>query len=184
MATIRLPRRRARPDVVGLLAGERPLAWADVAEESARTGLASATGGYWTGTSAALYLPAEGGQAVRIAWTDVEQADWDEATQRLRVRELAPFGQVGRTHTARLLGAERLLQLVRERVTAALVHAQSVPGSRGGEFRVLARRSADSPGELLWSVELPAGADPGDPAVVGEAAAALDAVRTELGISS
>lgn len=120
--------------------------------------------------------------AVRVPWTRIEQADWEESTQRIRVRELAGFGEVAPVHTERLLGADRLLQLVRERVTAALVHSQLVPSRGGGSFRVMARRSGEPGAELVWSVELPPGADPADPRVTGEAAAALAAVRTQLGV--
>jgi hypothetical protein len=120
--------------------------------------------------------------SVRIPWTHIERADWDEASQQLRVREIAPFGEVGATHTARLLGAERLLQLVRERVTAAVVRTQEVPYSGGGSFRVLARRPDDGSAGFVWSIELPPGADPGDPRVAAEAAGALTAVQTDLGI--
>lgn len=203
MARMHVPRRRPRPDTAGLPAGERALAWADVGVESPRTGEPSATGTHWIGTASALYLPAaapdSGGDdsrgddsrgdgddrhrgVLRVPWTRIEQADWDESTQRIRVRELAAFGELAPVHTERLLGAERLLQLVRERVTAALVHSQLVPSRAGGTFRVMARRAGEPGAELVWSVELPPGADPADPRVTGEAAAALAAVRTQLGV--
>lgn len=195
MARMHVPRRRPRPDTAGLPAGERALAWADVGVESPRTGEPSATGTHWIGTASALYLPAaapdSGGDGVgderetgvlRVPWTRIEQADWDESTQRIRVRELAAFGELAPVHTERLLGAERLLQLLRERVTAALVHSQLVPSRAGGAFRVMARRAGEPGAELVWSVELPPGADPADPRVTGEAAAALAAVRTQLGV--
>lgn len=190
MARMHVPRRRSRPDTTAVAAGERALAWADVAVESPRTGEPSATGAHWIGTSSALYLPAaaadtEGADArgsLRVPWTRIEQADWDEHTQRIRVRELADFGELAPIHTERLLGAERLLQLVRERVTAALVHSQLVPSRGGGTFRVMARRAGEPGADLVWSVELPPGADPTDPGVSGEAAAALAAVRTQLGV--
>ncbi len=181
-------------------AGERPLAWADVGRDVGRgvgrdVGDADdveATGAQWVGTSVALYLgrppgAAEQGADVdggtfRLPWAEIERADWDADTQQLHVVARSAPGAGVMMGAARLLGADRLLQLVRERVTSALVHQRSVPLSTGGSATVSARRTAGASGPLTWSVDLPPGADPDDPGTAREVAAALAAARADTGV--
>lgn len=190
--------RQARRAVVD--AGERPLAWADIGRDVTGPGDPEPTGGQWIGTSVALYVEpagpgggsvgADGAEgrarvaAVRLPWADIGQADWDADTQELHVVATDAAAGGGRTtsHVARLLGADRLLQLVRERVTSALVHQRSVPLRSGGEATISARRATGTDGPLAWSVELPRGFDPDDPAVAREVADALAAARADLGV--
>lgn len=196
--------RQVRRAVVG--PGERPLAWADIGRDVTGPGDPEPTGGQWIGTSVALYVepPGRGGgnvradgdgvtggpdggdrvAAVRLPWADIGQADWDADTQELHVVATDAAAGGGRTtsHVARLLGADRLLQLVRERVTSALVHQRSVPLRSGGEATISARRATGTDGPLAWSVELPRGVDPDDREVAREVADALAAARADLGV--
>ena len=166
-------------DRLALPRGERPLAWADVDDPDAADGGAGAYP--WVGTRAALYVPTEDGYR-RVPWTSVDRADWNESAQQLRVVELAPFGEVMPLTVGRLRGADRLLQLVRERVTASIVVARTVPVRGRLAVRVVARRDPDRVAELSWSAVLDRGLDASDPAVVDAAEAALVRVRDEVGL--
>lgn len=157
---------------LGLARGERPLAWATAD---------SAGHDVWVGTRAALYLPAAGGYR-RIPWARIDRADWNEADQRLRVIELADFGAVMPRSVARLHGADRLLQLVRERVTASIVAVRTVPLRGQLGVRVVARRDPDGSTDLTWSAVLDPGLDPADPEVLAGAEAAVAQVRAEVGL--
>ena len=125
---MRLQRRRSRPPIeVG--PGERVLAWAEAAE------------GVVAGTRDALYLRVSSVEA-RIAWELVEAADWDRETSVLRVSEVGTWGARRPEHLLTIEEPGRLLELVRERVTASVVLQRHVPlrGRRG--LRVIARRAA------------------------------------------
>lgn len=80
----------------------------------------------------------------------------------------------------RLEHSERLLRLIRERVTASVIVSQHVPldGPRG--VRVVARRPPGTAEELTWSMLFDEGVDPSDPAVLDAAEEALSAVRAEV----
>lgn len=178
------PLDRAERDRLGLGRGERPLAWAR-ADRSGSGGAADprdAGADVWVGTRRALYVPAGVGGVRRIPWTSVDRADWNDPAQQLRVVELAPFGEVMPRTVGRLRGADRLLQLVRERVTASVVVVRTVPLRDRRGVRVVARRDPDTTAELTWSAVLDAGLDPSDPAVVADAEAAVARVRAEVGL--
>jgi len=147
--------------------GERLLAWARVR----RPGTGPATVG---GTRDALYLPQ------RIPWEQVASADWDHEESVLRVVEVAAFGDPSPLHVLRLDDADRLLQLVRERVTASIAVQRhlAVSGRRG--VRILARRAPGSRGELTWFVEYDDGLDPRDPQVDAVVQQALAAARADV----
>lgn len=183
---------RSVRDRLQLPRGERPLAWAhadlpgrsrgtDDAPGAARDG--AETGDVWVGTRAALYVPADTTYR-RIPWVAIDRADWNDTTQELRVVELAPFGEVMPRSIGRLRAADRLLQLVRERVTATVVAVRTVPLRGRLGVRVVARRDPDSAGQLTWTAVLDAGLDPSDPAVVEGAEAALATVRAEVGLDA
>jgi hypothetical protein len=156
-------RLRRRPELeVGQ--GERLLAWT------------TAAGGIVIGgTRDALYLPD------RLPWEQVEAADWDSESSTLRVREVGSWGRPRIEHEFTLEEPGRLLQLVRERVTASVVLQRHVPvrGKRG--VRVIARRAPGRHDELSWVYEFDEGVDPDDPEVRRIAAEALVAAREELG---
>jgi hypothetical protein len=133
---------------------------------------ASTTDGTWLlGTRDALVLvgPASVGErsagTTRLPWERVETADWDRDIDRLRVAEVGEFGKVRSVHTFTVRDPGRLLQLVRERVTASVVVQRRV---------VVA-------GEITWALEYDAGVDPGEPAVREAADAGLRAAQDELG---
>ena len=146
--------------------GERVLAWTEVT-----------TGEVLAGTREALYL---GG--TRLAWEDVEAADWDRETQVFRVVEVGTWGEVRGEHRFVIGEPRRLLELVRERVTASVLLVRHVPleGRRG--LRVIARRSPAGDRGVRWLYEYDAGIDPGDPVVRLAAENALADARSEVGL--
>jgi hypothetical protein len=162
--------RRARPPV-DVDPGERPLAWAPV------------QGGGWVlGTRDALYLP-----GARLPWEQVEAATWDRELSLLRISEVGSWGEPRAEHALHLAdsgrAADRVLQLVRERVTASIVLSRHVPitGRRG--VRVVARRAPSGRSPVHWVYEYDAGVEPDDPFVQTAAAAALDTARDDLGLA-
>lgn len=156
--------RRTAP-AVEVAAGEKVLAWA--ASES----------GPVAGTRSALYLP----DGVRIPWEQVEAADWDLDSETLRVTEVGTWGEPRPAYSLVLTEPGRLLQLVRERVTATVVIQRHVPirGKRG--VRVIARRATTGARELVWVFEYDEGIDPDDPFVEHAAQEGLAAARGEIG---
>ena len=162
--------RRERPPV-DVAAGERLLAWAPVA------------GGQWVaGTRDALYLP-----DVRLPWEAVEAADWDHDLARLRVSEVGQWGLPRAEHALNLDDTapgetDRLLQLVRERVTASVLLVRHVPitGKRG--VRVVGRRAPSGRAPVHWVYEYDADIEPTDPVVQAAASAALASARADVGL--
>ena len=159
--------KRSRPPIeVG--PGERVLAWAEAAE------------GVVAGTRDALYLRVSSVET-RIAWELVEAADWDRETSVLRVSEVGTWGARRPEHQLTIEEPGRLLELVRERVTASVVLQRHVPlrGRRG--LRVIARRAPRGDQPLTWLFEYDAGIDPADPDVQQAAREALTAAQEEVG---
>jgi len=156
---------RRRPDVP-ILAGEKVLAWA--------TGVG---GDVVAGTRDAIYVA-----GVRVPWEQVEAADWDVDTSVLRISEVGRWGNVRPEHVLTLEEPGRLLELVRERVTATVLLQRHVPirGRRG--LRVIARRAPSGERQVTWVYEYDAGIDPADPDVRAAAEAALAQARDEVGI--
>jgi hypothetical protein len=150
---------------VPLAGGESVLAWAEAAD-----------GTVVAGSRDALYL---GG--VRLPWEKVEAADWDRDEDRLRVSEVGTWGESRVEHELTFDDPGRLLELVRERVTASVVLQRHVPvhGRRG--VRVIARRAPRGDQPVAWFYEYDEGVDPADPAVREAAQAALRGAREELG---
>ena len=157
------PGGRERPPIeVG--AGERLLAWATTAQ------------GPVGGTRDALYLP-----GARVPWERVQATDWDRDTSVLRVSEVGSWGVVRPEHVLEVVEPGRLLELVRERVTASVVLQRHVAleGRRG--VRVIARRATTGDRELTWLFEYDEGIDPDDPFVEHAAQEALAAAQGEIG---
>jgi hypothetical protein len=155
--------RRTTPEV-DVAAGEKVLAWASSAD------------GVVAGTRAALYLP--GGH--RLPWEQVEAADWDSESDTLRVSEVGTWGEPRPSYSLVLAEPSRLLQLVRERVTATVVLQRHVAirGRRG--VRVIARRAPAGDRELTWLFEYDEGIDPDDPFVEHAAQEALASAQDEI----
>ena len=158
--------RRTGPSV-DVAAGERVLAWA------------TSSAGAVAGTREALYLP--GPPPRRVAWEQVEAADWDAESETLRLSEVGTWGEPRPTYELGLTEPGKLLELVRERITASVVLQRHVPidGTRG--VRVIARRAATGSRELSWLFEYDEGIDPADPFVDHAAREALTAAQNEVG---
>ena len=112
----------------------------------------------------------------------MDRASWDEDSERLDVVEVADFGERQPRHRLALHDPRRLLDLVRERVTASVLLTRHVPvaGSRG--IKVVARRSPTRQGDVIWSTWLDDGLDPADPGVRRAVDEGLEAARAELGL--
>jgi len=163
-------RRRARPPVA-VAAGEKVLAWAE-----------SSSGAVAAGTRDALYIATQDtGVETRLPWEQVEAADWDRDSSRLRVSEVGTWGEERVEHSLIIEEPGQFLELVRERVTASVVLQRHVPlnGRRG--IRVIARRAPRGDRPLNWFYEYDEGIDPADPSVRAAAEAALTAARDEVG---
>jgi hypothetical protein len=144
--------------------------------------------GHLGGTRDALYLlRARGGatfeltETVRIPWEDVEAAEWDQESSVLRVTEVGTWGEQRPEYRYTIEEPGRLLELVRERVTASIVLQRHVPvdGRRG--VRVIARRAPRGDRPVAWIFEYDEGVDPADPAVQEAAEQALEAARADVG---
>ena len=146
--------------------GERVLAWTE-----------ATTGEVLAGTREALYLA-----GTRLGWQDVEAADWDRDTEEFRVAEVGSWGKPRVEHRFAISEPRRLLELVRERVTASVLLVRHVPleGRRG--VRVIARRAPSGDRGLRWIYEYDAGIDPDDPTVRLAAETALAAAQDEVGL--
>ena len=162
--------RRPRPPVE-VAPGERLLAWAPLV-----------AGGWVAGTRDALYLPES-----RVPWEQVQTADWNRDEGRLRVSEVGTWGEPRPVHTLAVpdsaaQDADRLLQLLRERVTASVLLTRHVrvTGRRG--VRVVARRAPSGRSEVGWLYEYDEGIDPDDPFVRAAAETALAAAKADVGM--
>ena len=160
-------RRREKRPVLEVAAGERLLAWATTTD-----------GTVVGGTRDALYL----GTGARIAWESIEAADWDNETSVLTVSEVGTWGEARPEHRIGIDEPGRLLELVRERVTASVLLQRHVPieGRRG--VRVIARRAPGADSGVAWVYEYDEEIDPDDPRVRLVAAQALARARDELGL--
>ncbi|MDN4175582.1 hypothetical protein QWY28_21650 [Nocardioides sp. SOB77] len=154
--------RRDTPDL-GVRRGERLLAWSD-------TSL-----GPVGGTREALYLPDR-----RVPWEEVQAAHWDRDSTALVVREVGTWGEPQPVHRLSVAEPGRLLELVRERVSASVVLTRHVPVVGGRGLRVVARRAAAGDRALTWAYELDEGLDPDDPGVREAAERGLAAARAEV----
>ncbi|KQY61796.1 MULTISPECIES: hypothetical protein [unclassified Nocardioides] len=144
--------------------------------EKALAGAVGTDGVVLVGTRDALYVGER-----RIPWETVEKADWSQDASTLTVTEVGSWGEVRPVHVVPLDEPGRLLELVRERVTASVVLQRHVPiRGRRGVF-VIARRAPRGDQPVQWVYEFEEGVDPDDPEVRRRAAAALEVVRGEVG---
>ena len=164
------PLRRTRPPVE-VAAGERLLAWTPVDD------------GRWVaGSRDALYLPTS-----RVPWEQVRAADWDRDQGRLRVSEVGTWGQPRPTHSFAIpesaaRDADRLLQLLRERVTASVLISRHVPVTDRRGVRVIGRRAPSGRSDVSWVYEYDEGVDPDDPVVRAAAETALAQAQADVGM--
>ena len=129
-----------------------------------------------------LLRRAGGEETRRVPWEQVEAADWDRDTDTFRLSEVGTWGEQRPVHTAVLADPGRLLELVRERVTASVVLQRHVVVSGRRGLRVIARRAPSGAGGVQWVYEYDEGVDPDDPAVRALARDALEAMRHEVGL--
>ncbi|QIG42768.1 hypothetical protein G5V58_08210 [Nocardioides anomalus] len=151
----------------------------DVAVDPGEKVLAHATSpdGPVAGTGAALYLP----DGHRIPWESIEAADWDLDSTTFKVSEVGTWGEQRAAYALTLDEPDRLLQLVRERVTATILLQRHVAmrGTKG--VRVIARRAPTGERRVTWLFEYDEGIDPDDPFVAQAAQEALLSAREEVG---
>ncbi|MDN5895708.1 MAG: hypothetical protein L0H93_16995 [Nocardioides sp.] len=129
------------------------------------------------GTRDALYVG-----ETRIPWESVESADWDADSTTLSVAEVGSWGAVRPVHALVLPDPGRLLELVRERVTASVVLQRHVPVRGRHGVMVIARRAPRGDQPLRWVYEFEEGIDPEDPEVRRLAEAALRQAQDEVGL--
>lgn len=146
--------------------------------ERVLSGAVAEDGTVVAGTRDALYV----GES-RIPWESVEKADWDVDSTTLEVVEVGSWGVVRPVHELVLPEPGRLLELVRERVTASVVLQRhvAVRGKRG--VMVIARRAPRGDQALTWVYEFEEGIDPEDPEVIRRAEQALRQAQDEVGLS-
>ncbi len=159
---------RRRRDLPPVARGERVLAWATSPEGSAVAA-----------TRDALYLPDR--EPPRLPWEEIATAEWDSDERVLRVVEVGTYGAPQPEHRRALVDPDRLLSLVRERVTASIVVQRHVPVRDRLAIRVLGRRAPAGSGAIAWFVEYDAGLDPADPAVAAIVDDALASARGDVG---
>lgn len=133
------------------------------------------------GTRDAFYVVTDG-EIRRVPWEQVEAADWDRDTDTFRLSEVGRWGEERPVHTCTLTEPGRLLELVRERVTASVVMQRHVmvAGRRG--LRVIARRAPSGAGDIQWVYEYDEGVDPDDETVRSAAREALALARHDVGL--
>lgn len=152
-------------------AGERVLA-----------GAQDATSRWQVGTDRALYVARGDDTWHRIPWQRIDQGTWDRDTERFIVIEVADYGLPQPRHEIAIPEPGRLLEFVRERVTASILLTRHVPVPGSDGLQVVARRPPVAGGEVEWSVRLADSLDAGDPEVSGAVERALTAAKAELGV--
>lgn len=157
-----------KPRPPSLVRGERLLAWA-----------ASPDGATVGGSRDALHLPDR--EPARLPWEEIATAEWDADERIFRVVEVGSYGEVRAEHTLALVDPDRLLSLVRERVTASIIVQRHVPVRGRLGARVLGRRAPAGRGPIAWFVDYDAGLDPADPEVAAVVDEALTVARNDVG---
>ncbi|MDZ5623283.1 hypothetical protein SFC88_20765 [Nocardioides sp. HM23] len=148
--------------------GERLLAWAD-----------TTSGALVGGTRDALHLPDR--EPPRLPWEEIATADWDADEREFHVVEVGSYGEPQPEHRLALADPDRLLALVRERVTASIVVQRHVPVRGRLGVRVLGRRAPGGQGAIAWLVDYDDVLDPLDPDVATVVDEALASARGDVG---
>lgn len=152
---------------LALPAGDRALAAAEL------------TDGRWAVASrlALHVLPADGGEAVRTPWCDVDRGSLEPTTRTLTVRWV--WGGSSALAFTDGSSSTRFLQAFRERVQQSVVHAITVEVP-GGRARVALRRDED--GHLFTQVLAEGPVDLANPAVAAAVDLAEGDVRSAVGL--
>ena len=164
--------------------GERlPQAVRDAAPGRVLAAAASADGHWLVGTRDALVVVRpEHQEKVVLPWEQVQRADWDVESSRLRVERVEEFGTPVVPMVFEVAAPGPFLQLLRERVSASIVVQRRVVLERRRGLTVIARRPPSRPGEVTWAYELDQGVDPADPTVQAAAEAGLREAQESLGL--
>jgi len=136
------------------------------------------TGSWLIGTRGKLIIVGE--QVVDIPWHEVEDATWESESATLVLRRLAPFGEPVAAWTFGLTSAERLVQLLHERVMSTIISRRRVEVGPGNGFTVIGRRDPLG-SEIAWMTSYDVGLDPTDPEIEELVASALAVSRREVG---
>lgn len=162
--------RRRSIDVPGSVPGERVLA------------TAATPTGTMIATTRRLMLPgaadAAGEPGVAVEWSEVETAAWDRDDQTLVITLVSGTGERPRRRRVAIDEPGRLLDVVRERVTASVIISRRVAISGRQGVRVTGRRTWRD--EIVWSATLDAGVDLDDPMVRQRVDDAVALVRSEV----
>lgn len=140
----------------------------------------SADGKWYAGTSLALYLPGSSGGYRRLAWEQIERAEWSRDSDRLAVVEVASWGEREQVTVVQVEEPGRLLELIRERVTKSVLCTLYAPVKPKAGLTVVARRSPSGRGPVTWSYLLSPGLDPADPDVIVTADETLARAQREI----
>jgi hypothetical protein len=116
-----------------------------------------------------------------VPWEEIATAEWDADERLLRVVEVGSYGEVRAEHVLGLVDPDRLLSLIRERVTASIVVQRQVPVRGRLGARVLGRRPPSGDAPIAWFVEYDVGLDPADPEVAAVVEEALTLARGDVG---
>jgi hypothetical protein len=159
---------RRRTQLVGLALepGERVLASA-----SGNTGTVVAT-------NRRLLVPLPGGHD-GIDWETVDRATWDGEGNVLTITQTAPVGTRPRQYRLRVEDAGRLLDVVREQVTASVVISRYVLIDGDHGVRITGRRQPGK-AKLSWIVTVDKGLSFDTPGVRDQIDAAVTSVRAEV----
>jgi hypothetical protein len=160
------PGRRARLEGVALDPGERVLA------------SAAGDAGTIVATDKRLLIPQPGGH-VGIRWETVDRAAWDGDSELLTITQTAPLESRAPQHRLQVKDAGRLLDVVREQVTASVVISRYVLIDENRGVRITGRRQPGQAG-LSWVVAVDEGLPIDSPVVRGRVEAAVAGVRAEV----
>ncbi|MDO9380664.1 MAG: hypothetical protein Q7T56_17600 [Nocardioidaceae bacterium] len=138
-------------------------------------------GSWLVGTDRALHRPVDDRWEVH-RWESLEGATWDREDGELTVVEVADFGEPEPRHVHRIESPGRLLELVRERITASILVRRPVPVRPGAGLTVVVRRSPTRTGEASFSFVLDPGLDPVDADVLAAVDRGRAEARDELGL--
>lgn len=143
---------------------------------------ARADDGTWLlGTRDALVRVPPDDEPAVLPWERVEHADWSKDDARLRITEIASYGEPRPEHHYAMSDPGLLVDLLRERVTASVVLQRDIVVRDGRRLFVIGRRAPRGAGAVHWMFSFEAGLDPTDPAVRAAAQRALVEACAEIG---
>lgn len=151
---------------------ERVLAWCEATDPQ---------GTLLVGTRDAFVVLVDGVEQVRVAWHEVQAADWDRDDSVLSLAEVGTWGEPRPQHRWTVEEPRRLIELIRERVTTTVVLQRHTPVHGRKGLRVVARRATSGERRIRWFYEYDEGVDPDDPEVRRVAGEALAQAQEEVG---